>query len=86
MGSCFFSVVGGGAMQCEWCRSNLASFKFSDTQLEDGATKVVCGGCFHMLSLSCIRQDLAVLHKKVTAIEHKVGADLEESAASAESA
>ena len=83
MGSSFI----GGAMQCEWCRSNLANVKFSDTHIENGATKVVCAGCFHMLSLSCIRQDLAVLNQKasaiehkVSAIEHKVGADLQKSA------
>jgi len=70
----------GSAMQCEWCRSNLANLKFSDSNIEDGATKVVCSGCFHMLSLSCIRQDLSVLHEKVTAIQSKVGADLQESA------
>lgn len=75
--------VGGGAMQCEYCHSNLATYKFSDTNIENGATKVVCGGCFHILSLSCIRQDLSVLHKKIEAIERKVGADLEPTVSSA---
>ena len=73
----FFS---GGAMQCEWCKSNLANLKFSDSHLENGVTKVVCTGCFHMLSLACIRQDLTVLHEKISAIEKKVGADLPKTA------
>jgi len=71
---------GGGAMQCEWCKSNLANLKFSDSHVENGATKVVCAGCFHVLSLACIRQDLAVLHAKISAIEQKVGADLKQTA------
>lgn len=53
--------------------------KFSDSHVENGATKVVCAACFHMLSLSRIRQDLAVLNQQVTAIERKVGADLQKS-------
>ena len=79
MGSnAFFSV--SGAMQCEWCKSNLANLKFSDSHVENGVTKVVCTGCFHMLSLACIRQDLTVLHEKISAIEKKVGADLQQTA------
>lgn len=66
------AFVGGGAMQCEWCRSNLATYKFSDSNLEKGATKVVCPGCFHILSLSSIRQDLFVIHQKVEAIEKRL--------------
>ena len=68
--------VAGGAMQCEWCHSSLANFKFADSNIENGTTKVVCAGCFHVLSLACIRQDLSLLNEKVTAIERQVGADL----------
>ena len=66
----------GGAMQCEWCKSNLAQYKFSDSNIEGGATKVVCVGCFHMLSLACIRQDLTKMHEQLDAVAKKVGADL----------
>jgi hypothetical protein len=67
-------------MQWEWCKSNLAKLKFSDSHIEGGATKVICGGCYNMLSLACIRQDLTMVHQKVSAIERKVGADLQASA------
>ncbi len=68
------AFIGGGAMQCESCRSNLAQYKFADSHWEGGATKVVCAGCFHALSLSCIRQDLLVLHQKIEVMEKKLNA------------
>jgi chitinase len=27
-------IFGGGAMQCEWCESNLANLKFSDSHVD----------------------------------------------------
>ena len=72
----------GGPMQCESCRVNLAQIKFQDSHYEDGATKVVCGNCFHSLSLWCIRQDLVVLHQKLVGIERKLGVEETKEAAS----
>ena len=66
----------GGAMQCEHCRTNLANFKFADTGVDNGQTKVVCSGCYHLLSLHCIRTDLTNLKASLEAVAKKVGADL----------
>lgn len=74
MSSGFFTT--GGAMQCEWCKSNLAQYKFSDSNIDKGATKVVCQGCFYVLSLSCMRQDLTVMNDQIGKIAAKIGADL----------
>ena len=43
---------------------------------DNGQTKVVCSGCYHLLSLHCIRTDLTNLKASVEAVAKKVGADL----------
>ena len=68
--------VAGGAIHCEWCHSSLANFKFADTGVDNGQTKVVCSGCYHLLSLHCIRTDLTNLKASLEAVAKKVGADL----------